>query len=65
MCFQSAKCLSCRGFFDTRRGKVSVGLAILSGGGLLITQAQMHIKDPNLNSALQFLLVFWWVNASA
>lgn len=46
--------------FDTRRGKILLALAALSGGGLLLTTIQQQFSLPaQAEQALNFLLVFW------
>ena len=47
------------GFFDTTRAKVCTGMAIASGGGMLLMQLSESTEDARTKQAIHLVLVFW------
>ena len=46
-------------FFKTQRAKISLGVMIASGGGLLLMRLMEGVTDQGQLAMLQFLLIFW------
>ncbi|KAL4451552.1 hypothetical protein ABPG75_007214 [Micractinium tetrahymenae] len=47
--------------FDSKRGLLAVGLAVASGGGVIVGKLLEVLTDPKQQQLLQTLLVFWLI----
>lgn len=45
--------------FDTKNGRLMLGLTVASGGGWIITNVQQRFRDPQWKQFLTLFLVFW------
>ncbi|PRW20875.1 hypothetical protein C2E21_8597 [Chlorella sorokiniana] len=47
--------------FDSARGRLALGLAVASGGGMVLTFLMQQTTDPKRMQQLQLALVFWLI----